>query len=65
MIEAWDRCGGRSSTGPWTCGEWGSCDLAVDDSPGSMSGPFLMDADGQEMVEKTQPSCCPCDVQKQ
>ena len=35
MIEARDRCEGRSSTGPWTCGEWGSCDLAVDDSPGS------------------------------
>ena len=35
MIEAGDRCGGRSSTGPCTCGEWGSCDLEVDDFPGS------------------------------
>ena len=35
MIEAGDKYGGRSSTGPLTCGEWGSCDLEVDDLPGS------------------------------
>ena len=35
MIEVGDRYGGRSSTGPWTCGERDSCDLELDDSPGS------------------------------
>ena len=35
MIEVGERSGGRSSAGPWTCGEWGSCDLELDDSPGS------------------------------
>ena len=34
MIEAGDRFGGSSSAGPWTCGEWGSYDLELDDSPG-------------------------------
>ena len=32
MIEAGDRSGGRSSAGPWTYGEWVSCDLKLDDS---------------------------------
>ena len=32
MIEAWSRSEVRSSAGPWTCGEWGSCDLELDDS---------------------------------
>ena len=35
MIEVGERSGGRSSVGPWTCCEWGSCDLELDDSPGS------------------------------
>ena len=35
MIEAGERSGGRSSVGPLTCSEWGSCDLELDDSPGS------------------------------
>ena len=35
MIEAGDRSEGRSSASPWTCGEWGSCDLELDDSPES------------------------------
>ena len=35
MIEVGDRSGGRSSAGPWTCGEWGSRDLELDDSPES------------------------------
>ena len=35
MIEVGERSGGRSSAGPWTCGEWGSCDLELEDSPGS------------------------------
>ena len=35
MIEVGDRSGGRSSASPWTCGEWGSCDLELDDSLGS------------------------------
>ena len=35
MIEIGDRSGGRPSAGPWTCGEWGFCDLELDDSPGS------------------------------
>ena len=35
MIEAGERSGGRSSAGHWTCGEWGSCDLELEDSPGS------------------------------
>ena len=35
MIEARDRSGGRLSAGPWTCGEWGFCDLELDGSPGS------------------------------
>ena len=35
MIEAGERSGGGSSAGPWTCGEWGSCELELDDSPES------------------------------
>ena len=35
MIEAGERSGGGSSAGPWTCDEWGSCELELDDSPGS------------------------------
>ena len=35
MIEAGERSGGRSSASPWTCGDWGSCELELDDSPGS------------------------------
>ena len=35
MIEAGERSGGGSSADPWTCGEWGSCELELDDSPGS------------------------------
>ena len=35
MIEVGDRFRGRSSAGPWTCGEWGSRGLELDDSLGS------------------------------
>ena len=35
IIEAGDKSGGRSSAGPWTGGEWGSCGLELDDSPWS------------------------------
>ena len=35
IIEVGDRSGGRSSTGPWTGGKWGSWGLELDDSPGS------------------------------
>ena len=35
MIEAGERSGGGSSVGLWTCGEWSSCEIELDDSPGS------------------------------
>ena len=35
MIEVGERSEGGSSVSPWTCGEWGSCELELDDSPGS------------------------------
>ena len=35
MIKAGERSGGRSSAGAWTCGDWGSCEFELDDSPGS------------------------------
>ena len=37
MIEEGERSGGRSLAGPWTCGDWGSCELELDDSPGSLA----------------------------
>ena len=37
MIEAGERSGGGSSAGPWICSDWGSCELELDDSPGSLA----------------------------
>ena len=42
MIEAGERSEGWSSTGPWTCGDWGSCELELDDSPGSLARAFVL-----------------------
>ena len=50
MIEAGDRFGGGSSVSPWTCGEWGFCDLKLDDSPGSDVRALVLYLRGTEAV---------------